>query len=94
MVFEISNRNEIGNLLGEESRWPAFQCRLQALTSDAVAHLGRIESEFSPLLLWSQLRRSEIQQAGGDAAIGEVRRDSRAHRAGTEHGCFPDIPVG
>ena len=58
--------------------------RLQPGTRDASAHLLRLYVEPARVLLGCRLLRGDIEEERGDACVGEVGGDLRAHRARAE----------
>src|SRR6201989_2560369 len=60
--------------------------RFEPRARDAVAHLLRFERQTAGVLLGRRLPWDDVEQQRGDARVGEVGGDLRAHRARAQNG--------
>ena len=82
---KIPGRDQPRGFRREKSGRARFFRGFEARQHDAIAHRRAFERQPLAFFIRSQFRRNDIEQVTRDAGVGQVRRDARAHRAGSQH---------
>lgn len=85
IVFQISGRHEPRRFRSEKSRRARFFGCFQAGQHDPVPYCGAFERQALSFLIRAQFARDDIDQENRDTGVGQMRRDARTHRPGTQN---------
>ena len=94
VVLHVAGGDEGQTVFAEQGRGLALLHALDALHDDAVAHLRVIEGQSLRLFFGGQGRGHDVQQVHGNAGVGQVGGDGRAHGASADDGSLANDAMG
>ena len=90
IVLDSAQRDQVGLFRAEKAGRLCLRHALETCLNQPMAYSPVLQRQPFGLLLRRQFRRRDIEQMGGDAGIGQVTCDCRAHCAGADDGCVAD----
>ncbi len=90
IVFQVADADHPGQVGVVQVGRTRLEAAFEPLTRDPVAHLRRIERQPAPGFVGGRFTGDDVQQEGGHAGIGQVRRDRRSHGPCAEDGGLLD----
>ena len=90
VVFGIARADTLGKIRTVKSRRFGFECLLQVLRGNAVAHLRMIKCQSAGFFLVGQFPRHNVQQQNVKARIGQLCGNAGSHNTGTDNGNIAD----